>query len=161
MPSCPVVKPEVMRIFLVDVAKKTLADLRARSSKPTEANSNVADIAKAERAVTIAAANDDWLEVKRQLSIGEEQDAFAGVVKGMYAGEKAEIDPHKLALAKFSKYVTGWSFIDFSGAPLPLDAVSTIDPERFAELALALDQHEAAIEQEREARKNALSTAIA
>lgn len=158
MPSCPVVAPAITRLYLVDVAKRAQKELLARTDpKPTDA-----EIAEAAVQVKAAEANGDWIDVKARLSKGEKDDGFTSLVKGgMYAGQKAELDPKKVQLVVFRQYVLGWSFLGLDGKALPIEAVDSIDPDRFDEITLALDQHVKDIEAETKARKNALASASA
>jgi hypothetical protein len=97
---------------------------------------------------------DEWIEVKRELTTGE--------TRAMYAQMFTEgaFDPRRVAVARILAYVVEWSLLDLAGrpAPLSLSAVDGLDAETFRELREAIDAHEARQEQAREAQKKTRSS---
>jgi hypothetical protein len=97
-----------------------------------------------------------WIEVRKRLNAGESRKMFARVVKDMTAGEKAQLDPEQVGLTKLVAYVLGWSFTGFDGKPVPFSvaAMDNLDPDIYAEMIKAIDQHIEDQDAARSAEKN-------
>ena len=99
----------------------------------------------------------EWIEVKRELTAGEQRHAQAGYVKVMQFGEPASLDPELVGKTKILEYITGWSFLGFSGHPEPFSesALDLLDMDTYREIEAAIDAHEGRVSERRIARKNA------
>jgi hypothetical protein len=104
-----------------------------------------------------------WIEVRKRLNAGESRKMFARVVKDMTAGEKAQLDPEQVGLTKLVAYVLGWSFPGLDGKPVPFSvaAMDNLDPDVYAEMIKAIDEHIEAQDAARSAEKNELAGAKA
>lgn len=105
--------------------------------------------------VRLSLSGGRWLDVKKRLNAGESRKMFARVVKDMTVGEKAQLDPEQVGLTKLQAYVLGWSFTD-DGKPVPfsLATMDNLDPDVYAEMIKAVDDHIDAQDAEREKEKN-------
>lgn len=99
----------------------------------------------------------DWLEVKRELTAGEQRRVFSNVVKTMVSGEKTELNPEHVGKTKILEYVVAWSFVDDKGDPVPFSssALDGLDLESFMEIMEAVDAHDEKAEKARDERKKA------
>jgi len=153
MARCRFVQPETVRLYLADVHRRALMALKAQpaSDPPTPE-----DMARAEARLAQAEADGDFVDAKKQLTAGEQRGVFTDLIKTMHAGEAADLDPKRVGTTKILAYVLGWSFVDASGKPVPFSeaALNNLEPSSFAEIAQAIDDHEAAVEQARAERKN-------
>jgi hypothetical protein len=113
--------------------------------------------------VRIALSGDHWIDVKKRLNAGESRKMFARVVKDMTPGEKTTLDPEFVGLTKLLAYVVGWSFTGFDGKVVPFSqsAIDDLDPDLYAEMIKAIDQHIEAQDAARSAEKNELAGAKA
>ena len=104
----------------------------------------------------------DWIDVKKQLNAGEQRRVFGRLVKAMHFNEKTEINPEQLGRSKLAEYIIGWSFVDANGSPVPFSeaAIDNLETDTYRELVTAVDEHEARIDEERAAEKNARGDAI-
>lgn len=98
-----------------------------------------------------------WIDVKKRLNAGESRKMFARVVKDMPAGGRPMLDPEQVGFTKLVAYVLGWSFTDDSGKPVEFSATAldSVDPDLYAEMIKAVDDHEDAQDAARSAEKNA------
>jgi hypothetical protein len=112
-------------------------------------------------------ANGDKLIVKKQLSYGEQQAAFALMYLPASNGTR-RVDPLKTGLGTVVPYLVDWTVTDDSGQIVPirgLDAEALIDvlnllkPDSFAEILAAIQAHETAMAQALEEKKVATTTA--
>lgn len=101
----------------------------------------------------------DWLLVKKHLTAGEQRHIFSRMMRS----ESNNIEAVKVGVSKIAGYLLDWSFEDADGKPLvirdqPEDTIvstlDALDTETFAELVKVIDEHEAAMEQERTQEKN-------
>jgi hypothetical protein len=97
-----------------------------------------------------------WIEVKQELTAGEQRHAQAGYYIDLRAGERARIDYEQYGKTKIVAYVTAWSLTGFDGQPEPFNesALDMLDMDHYLEIERAIDAHEARISARREARKN-------
>jgi hypothetical protein len=93
---------------------------------------------------------DEWLDVKHELTTGEQRRMFAAM-----RTNGTVVDVSKVSPARALAYIVAWSLIDPAGRPLPLtaDALDDLDTDTTREIREAIDAHEAAVEAEREAQK--------
>lgn len=110
--------------------------------------------------VRLALSDGDYLDVKKQLTAGEQRKAFTDQVKSMHLGDKAEIEPFRIGITRILAYVVGWSFVDQDGHPVPFSesAVNNLETDTYNEINDALNVHEELLEKEKVARKNEVST---
>lgn len=107
--------------------------------------------------VRLSLSGGRWIDVKKRLNAGESRKMFARVVKDMTPGEKTTLDPEFVGLTKLIAYVVGWSFTDDNGQTVPFShaALDNIDPDLYAEMIKAVDQHIEAQDAARSVEKNA------
>ena len=99
----------------------------------------------------------DYVDIKRELSAGEQNDLLGDLIEDYTAGEKVKLKPKEVARARLRAYIVGWSFTDPDGRPVPVSASSiyNIDQDTQAEIVAAIDAHEAVRKAQREEeRKN-------
>lgn len=106
-------------------------------------------------------SNGDTLTVKKRLSAGEQRAMFAQMYVPNLDGV-LKVNPLATGLARMIAYLVDWSLTDDSGqrvviAGQPIDAVTSaldaLAPEDFAEIKDAIEAHEVAMLEEREAQK--------
>lgn len=159
----PFVQPDVVRLHLVDVYTRAHAalEVQLKSTKDRKALAKLkADLAHAVADIADAKKKGLWIDVKKELTAGEQRGVFGRLVKDLHFGEKASLIPEQVGLSKIMAYLVGWSFPDVEGKPVPLseDAVNNLDASTYGEIVSAIDHHEETIETARQARKNARST---
>lgn len=150
------VNPDAVQIQLGDVAQRVLARLVASpipepsSEKEREARRKA--VAEAERRVTLAKADGDWIEVRKHLNTGEAQAMFSQ----MRAKESdLQLDAARIGISRVMAYLLDWSFMkDGQKVPVTLSAVQGLFPDDFSELREAIDQHVEQMEAELETEKN-------
>lgn len=96
------------------------------------------------RIVRLDLSDGDYLDVKYELTAGEERKSMATMVKRLEAGQAAELDPEKVELATIAGYVVGWSFTNGTGDPIPVteSAILHLTSETFTEVYQAIAAHE-------------------
>lgn len=106
--------------------------------------------------VRVPLSDGDFVDIKKELTAGEERHVFTDLIKTMRAGENAELDPARIGITRVLAYALAWSFVDSNGQPVPLSeaAINNLDKATFAELTKAIDDHDAAVEKARAERKN-------
>ncbi len=104
----------------------------------------------------LALSDGDWIEVKRDLTYGEQSAMFTAMLKG----DTATLDPTKVTPARILAYVVAWSFRDREDRPVAVaaGALDSLFPDTVTELRDAIDAHEAARAREIEAEKKSRST---
>ena len=119
--------------------------------------------------VRVPLTDGDWIDVKQQLNAGEQRHTITRMVKTMNAGEKTSLEPKEVGRSKILEYLLAWSLLGLDDQPIPYaidqpEAVraatlDALDFETYQEIATAVDRHDEANEQAREARKNVTATA--
>ena len=96
----------------------------------------------------------DWIEVKRRLNTGEQQDLFAQMMPSITPGQPYALQSRHVLTAKVLAYLVDWSLTRYS-KPIPVssDAINNLDPDTFKEIREAIDAHETAVEAEIDAAK--------
>ena len=96
--------------------------------------------------VRLPLSDGDWIDVKVELTAGEERASYARMTKTLEAGKPAQLDPAQVELATILAYLVGWSLVDAQGAPAPIDAdtILGLDADTFTEIYKAIAAHEAA-----------------
>src|SRR5262245_19463421 len=93
----------------------------------------------------------DFLIVKKRLTAGEQRKIFARMVSKLVPGEKTEVDPMQAGIAKIVEYLLDWSIVDADNKPVDIRnqppefvaaALNALDGESYAEIRIAIDQHE-------------------
>ena len=158
MARCRVVRPDVVRLMLVDVHRHELKDLETKvinESDPEKRKALLVEVDACRDRIKQAEDDGDWIEVKRELNAGETRRVFTNLVVNMKAGEKPELNPNQVGKTKILEYVVGWSLVNFDGSPLPFSAgaLDSQDQDTYSEIAKAVDLHEERVEQERVERK--------
>ena len=113
--------------------------------------------------VRIPISNSDYLDVKKRLTAGEQEDMLAQMVPTMTPGEAIKADSRQVRIARVLAYLVGWSLMD-DDKPVPMSpalpvavrvsTVENLDPEDFAEIWQAISTHEDTQEKARQAAKN-------
>lgn len=120
--------------------------------------------------VKIPLRDDDWIIIKKHLTIGEQRQAFARMIKKQVSGEKPELDPLMSGISVLVEYLLDWSILDADGNPVvirncsvevKLAAVNDLPPEKYNEIDAAVDAHVAAMAAQVEAEKNDQAGAMA
>ena len=146
---CRFVQPEVVRLFFVDVHKRAYQQLL----DATDPKATPEALAAAEAKITEAEEDAHYIDIKKQITAGEQRLMFAGMMRDMTPGEKVVLDPKQVGRTKVSAYLIGWSLTDAEERPVPVSdsAIDNLDPETYAEIVESIDAHEAALDAEREA----------
>jgi hypothetical protein len=120
--------------------------------------------------VRLPLSQGQFIDVKRRLNTGEQQDMFAAMAPVHTPGEKLTANSKAVMTAKVLAYLVGWSLTD-DGDPLPmtpemsdaerLAVIRSLDPDTFAEIRDAIDAHEQSVDAEVLARKNGQGTVSA
>lgn len=96
---------------------------------------------------TLALSDGHSLTVRKRLNTGERRAAF-----------KRMSDPQDSSLALVTAYLLDWSLTEFVIRDKPVEdvtaALDNLDPERFNEIATAINVHVGAMRAERELEKN-------
>lgn len=89
----------------------------------------------------------DWIEIKHELTAGEEREVFARMTKSLEAGQRPQLDASQVQIATVLAYLVGWSFVDAAGRPVDVTeaAVKQLDTDSFKEVHAAIAAHEAAV----------------
>jgi hypothetical protein len=103
----------------------------------------------------------DWLLVKKRLNHGEQQQAFARRYTATEFGSRVNLE--RVGMDRVLAFLVDWSLTDLADQVIDIRgksaeeveaALNTIDPESFAEIKAAVEQHELAMDAERTAAKN-------
>lgn len=111
---------------------------------------------------TLSISDGDWLLVKKRLSHGDQQEAFAHKYISDVFGQRVNL--RLVRMDKVTAYLLDWSLTGLDEKPLvikgqPIEVVESaltlIDPESFDEIHAAIEAHEQAMATERaNAKKN-------
>lgn len=106
--------------------------------------------------VRLDLSDGDWLEVRKELSMGEARRAMARTIKTMRADGRIEPDIEMVGRAEIAAYILDWSFVDAADKRVPYSdaALDNLTGETYAEIETAVRAHIATVEDE---RKNARS----
>jgi len=98
----------------------------------------------------------DYVDIKRELSAGEQNDLMGDLIEEYAAGEKVKLKPKEVIRARLRAYIVGWSFTDPDGRPVPVSpsSIYNLDQPTQTEIVAAIDAHEAARKTQEDARKN-------
>ncbi len=113
------------------------------------------------KTIRLEISDGDWIEIKKELTVGERKRMFASGLKQMQTSgtgdPKFDIDPVEMSFAKVREYLVGWSFEEEDNkgevAPIDLsdDAVRNLDESTFEEIETAIDEHIEKLEKEKKA----------
>lgn len=102
---------------------------------------------KADR-VRLPLSGDDWIEIKRELTIGElkrvQTAGFTGLrPEGEGRDAQVMIQWHEVELARAEAYLLAWSFTDEDDHPVPLTraAIESLNEHAFKEISEAIKGH--------------------
>lgn len=97
----------------------------------------------------------EWIEVREELSVGEQRKAYTAAVKGSVKtdeGTRTEYDAQKLSFALVVAYLVDWSARDGNDKPVDIStlekrraAIEALDSESFEAIETAIEQHIAAV----------------
>lgn len=101
--------------------------------------------------VRIDLADGDWIEVKKELGVGEDRRYRTAGVKRANAKEEVEIDWTAMALARVQTYLVDWSARDAKDKPVPVtrQAIEALAVEDFEAIDAAIQAHIAATSEEK------------
>lgn len=90
----------------------------------------------------------DWLEVKKELTVGEARAVMASMVKTMRADGRIEPDLSKVGKAEIAAYIVDWSFVDESDKRVPYssNALDNLTVSTFDEIEASVKAHIASVE---------------
>lgn len=105
---------------------------------------------------TLDLGDGEWIEVREELSIGEERKAYTGAVKGsvkLENGEtRTEYDAQKLSFALVVAHLVDWSVRDDAGKRVDIStmdkkraAIEALDADSFDVIEKAVDEHTKAV----------------
>jgi hypothetical protein len=110
----------------------------------------------------------DYIDIKKRLNHGETEELYARISPYVVPGEPTKMNRREVRTATVLMYLLGWSLADDEGTPvafspvLPeaerLDAIHSLDPDRFTDIYAAIEKHEQAYAAEQAKKKKTLST---
>ena len=108
--------------------------------------------------IRLQISEDDWLEVKSELNVGEQKLLEAAGVRRVADGVEIVWEDYQIKRA--AVWITDWSFQDSSGKQqeVSLEALRALDVETFAEVQAALNVHIASIVEKKKVRMNSSPT---
>lgn len=95
--------------------------------------------------VRLPLSDDQYLDVKRELTFGEYRRIQTDMMKGpMVQGEPIALDLEKVGITRLLAYLVGWSLVDGDGRPVPVSdgAIRQLEAERAREIVDAITAHE-------------------
>lgn len=108
--------------------------------------------------VRLSLPGDHWIEVKRELTYGEEQDMYARMRRQFSPGEAPLLDAAMIGSARMEAYIVGWSFTEHGkSTPISVGAFRQLKPRMARAIREALEQHEEVVTAEQEAEKKTTS----
>lgn len=107
--------------------------------------------------VRLALTEDDYIDVKVELTAGEERAAFARMTTSLEAGKAPQLNPEQVELSTLLAYIVRWSFADKDGRPVEVSesALQALDSETFRELFEAVTAHEQQVLAKKKASRDA------
>ena len=97
-----------------------------------------------------------WIDVRRELTFGEQQAMFARMRIQMGPGEAPVLDTTRIGRARMEAYIVGWSFVNPQGKPVPITpaALDNLKTRDAREIRDALELHEMTVQAAQEEEKN-------
>ena len=107
--------------------------------------------------VRLPLSEEQWIEVKKRLTVGEERAAFqqsVGDTQTRDGGWKPNFE--MIGLVTVAAYIVRWSLVDDDGAPVPVSvqAIQALDVAHYTEIDAAIDVHIKRVEAALAAEKN-------
>lgn len=109
----------------------------------------------------LSLSGEQFIDIKKRLSTGEREDMYARMMPDGQTTNRREV-----RTAKVLTYLLGWSLMN-QGKPVPMspeipekdrnDYIRALDPDRFDEIYRAIEAHEDAMQQARDAQKKILA----
>ena len=102
--------------------------------------------------VRLELSEGDWIEVKKELTYGEQQRlSNAAMTRFQEAGSatpRVELDFERYQIVRLKTWLVAWSFRDLAGKPVEITAnsLSALHPDAAAEIDAALTAHIEALE---------------
>jgi len=144
-----VVRPQTVRLFLVDVHKRAHQQLLDRKAP----KATTAEIAASQARVTAAEKRGHYIDVKRELNIREARQVQKRMLPGgvIRPGETIGYDAAEVGFAQVAMYLLGWNLCDPEGHPLSCDedTIGNLDVQTFNEIYAAIDAHVDAVTAEK------------
>lgn len=95
-----------------------------------------------------------WIEVKRELSYGEEQDMYARMRRQLAPGDVPVLDPTLIGSSRMEAYILNWSFEEQGKkTPISAGAFRQLKTRVAREIRDLLERHEASVLQEQDDEK--------
>lgn len=110
--------------------------------------------------VIVPISDGDTITVKKRLNAGDERRMVKRAMN--YGDGQRHLDPIEAGLAKILAYLLDWTLRDDAGRTIPIRdqpsavmeaALDIIDPDSYAEILRAIEAHEVAMQDERDAQK--------
>lgn len=102
--------------------------------------------------VRVTLANGDWIEIKKELTIGEDRAFRAAGFKRVVPGVSGlDVDWAAMAIARVETYLVDWSARDAKDKAIPVtpDAIRALAIEDFEAIDSAIQAHIAARDEEK------------
>src|SRR5262249_13179874 len=113
-------------------------------------------------AVTIPLTDGDWIIVRRRLNTAETREMFTRRYE-FGPDNLPRVNLRQVGVSKVTAYLIDWSFPELPIRGVTITeleaALGKLEPEDFAEIQTAIEEHEFLQEQEREAQKKTASGA--
>ncbi len=107
----------------------------------------------------------DWVDIKKELSVGEERSAYSLAITGVTREGDYKVDPALHASAMLAVRIVSWSFLGRDEQPMPYDGKASLK-QRVSwlealdtETKTEIDEAFAVYQKAREVAKKALITA--
>jgi hypothetical protein len=98
---------------------------------------------------------DRWIEIKAELSAGDERRVWTGLIKDgeMTAGHEPRLDPEMVGLTQILGYLLAWSFTDDDGQPVRVSkaALDNLKRDTYREIKDIIEAHDDAARAESDA----------
>lgn len=107
------------------------------------------------------------VKIRTRLSNGDRRARLSRLYRAQPSGA-LRVDPMQVGMATVTAYLLDWSLVDPDGQPVPIRGISVddlttilddLDPDRFAAILDAIEQHELALLKERDDLKKTLAGA--
>lgn len=97
--------------------------------------------------VRIDLGNGDWIEVKKELTVGEEMRFRSAGLQKANGKAEVDIDWTAMAFARVEAYLVDWSARGKDDKPVKVErsAIEALDSESFAAIDTAIQAHMAAV----------------
>jgi hypothetical protein len=98
---------------------------------------------------------DQWVEVKRELTYGEEQDMYASMRRQLGPNQTPVLDPILIGQCRMEAFIVAWSFQDPNGKPVRVTpaAIRQLFPHVARAIRDLLDVHAESVETARAEEK--------